>query len=104
MHVTYTLPALSEILLFLLQNLVLIMELVLKYKILCIIQALSETPGEKPGGSRAARVVGSALDPSIGLQLSLRGSYGSLKMGLRNSSYIVYEIQKHTINDSFTIS
>jgi hypothetical protein len=31
----------------------------------------------------------------VSLLVSLRGSYGSLKMGLRNSSYFVYEILKH---------
>jgi hypothetical protein len=31
------------------------------------------------------------------LILSLRGSYGSLKVGLQKQSYFVYEVHDHTI-------
>jgi hypothetical protein len=40
-----------------------------------------ETPGEKPGGSRAARVVGAALDLLVSLRVSRKGRYGWLNAG-----------------------
>jgi hypothetical protein len=52
--------------------------------------SLGETPGDKPEGSMAARIVGAAMELSgFSLLVSLRRRYRSLKVGLRNSSYRV---------------
>jgi hypothetical protein len=54
--------------------------------------SLAETPGEKREGSRAVPRTGPPWHVLVSLQVSLRGSYESVKVGFRNSSYFVYNL------------